>query len=158
MYSRLRDAAQPPDDGHRYWPPLGGNPEGARSIEYGDIIHDQDNSGSASRKIISLFIAAAAIAATLAAVQPAAAQRAGGLFGEGSASTSVLAPGMRLHAVNPSLSLSTSATSPLQQQMQDDYATSLMGAQRQLLQENPSGSSRSELSIGSQLNGYMGPR
>lgn len=107
---------------------------------------------------ISLFIAAAAIAATLAAVQPAVAQRAGGLFGEGSASTSVLAPGMRLHAVNPSLSLSTSATSPLQQQMQDDYATSLMGAQRQLLQENPSGSSRSELSIGNQLNGYMGPR
>lgn len=41
---------------------------------------------------ISLFIAAAAIAATLAAVQPAVAQRAGGLFGEGSASTSVLAP------------------------------------------------------------------
>jgi hypothetical protein len=109
-------------------------------------------------KSFPLFIAAAAIAAALAAGQPAAAQRAGGLFGEGSASTSVLAPGMRLHAVNPSLSLSTSATSPLQQQMQDDYATSLMGAQRQLLQENPSGSSRSELSIGNQLNGYMGPR
>lgn len=109
-------------------------------------------------KSFSLFIAAAAIAATLAAVQPAAAQRAGGLFGEDSTSTRMLAPGMQLHAVNPSLSLSAPATSPLQEQMQDDYATSLMDAQRQLLQENPSGSSRSELSIGSQLNSYMGPR
>jgi hypothetical protein len=36
------------------WPPLGGNPNGARSIKYGDIIHDQDNSGSASRKNLAV--------------------------------------------------------------------------------------------------------
>jgi hypothetical protein len=42
--------------------------------------------------------------------------------------------------------------------MQDDYATSLMSVQRQLLQENPSGVSRPEFSIGRQLNGFMGPR
>ena len=55
------------------------------------------------------------------------------------------------------MSLSAPAISPIQQQMQDDYATSLMSAQRQLLQQNPSGDSRPELSIGNQLNGYMGP-
>jgi hypothetical protein len=42
--------------------------------------------------------------------------------------------------------------------MQDDYATNLMSAQRQLLQQNPSGVSRPELSIGGQLNGFMAPR
>jgi hypothetical protein len=68
------------------------------------------------------------------------------------------APGAQLHAVNPSLSLIAPATSPIQQQMQDDYATNLMSAQRQLLQQNPSGVSRPELSIGGQLNGFMAPR
>jgi hypothetical protein len=68
------------------------------------------------------------------------------------------APGLQLHAVNPSLSLSAPATSPLQQQMQDDYATNLMQAQHQLMQQNPSGDGRAELSIGRQLNGFMGPR
>ena len=57
-------------------------------------------------KSFSLFIASAAIAAILAAAQPVAAQRAGGLFGEESTPAPVLAPGMQLHAVNPSLSLS----------------------------------------------------
>ena len=62
------------------------------------------------------------------------------------------------HAVNPSLSLSAPTTSPLQEQMQDDYATSLMNAQRQLSLQNPSGYSPAQLSIGRQLDGYMGPR
>ena len=70
----------------------------------------------------------------------------------------MVAPGLQLHAVNPSMSLAAPATSPLQEQMQDDYATGLMNAQRQLLQQNPSGDSRSELSIGSQLHGFSGPR
>jgi len=67
-------------------------------------------------------------------------------------------PHLQLHAVNPSLSLSAPTTSPLQQQMQDNYATGLMGAQRELLQQNPSGLRRQELAIGHELNGFTGPR
>jgi hypothetical protein len=61
------------------------------------------------------------------------------------------------HAVNPSLSLSAPATTPLQQQIQQNYATSLIAAQRQLLQHNPSGDGREELAIGQQLNGFTAP-
>ena len=111
-------------------------------------------------KAVSLAVAVAAITGVLAAAQPATAQR----FDNGSASafggdgTRMLAPGMQLHAVNPSLSLSAPASAPLQEQMQDDYATTLMNAQRQLLQQNPAGDSPAERSIGSQLDGYEGPR
>jgi hypothetical protein len=63
-----------------------------------------------------------------------------------------------LHAVNPSLSVTAPTSSPLQQQMRQDYATSLMGAQRDLLQQNPSGLGRQEQAIGRELNGYMAPR
>jgi hypothetical protein len=66
--------------------------------------------------------------------------------------------GLSAHALNPSLSLSAPATSPLQQQMQDNYATGLMGAQRELLQQNPSGLGRQELAIGHELNSFTGPR
>lgn len=69
-----------------------------------------------------------------------------------------MTPHLQLHAVNPSLSLSAPAANPLQQQMQDNYATGLMGAQRELLQQNPSGLGRQELAIGHELNGFMGPR
>ena len=58
------------------------------------------------------------------------------------------------HAVNPSLSLSAPTNSPLQEQMREDYATGLMGAQRELLQQNPSGLGRQEQEIGQELNGY----
>jgi hypothetical protein len=64
----------------------------------------------------------------------------------------------QLHAVNPSQSLSAPTNSPLQQQMREDYATGLRGAQRDLLQQNPSGLGRQEQEIGRELNGYMGPR
>ena len=106
-----------------------------------------------------LVVATVVMAATFG-VQLAAAQLLGGPMHSsiGGASTPMLAPGLRLHAVNPSMSLGAPANSPLQQQTQDDYATGLMDAQRQLLQQNPSGDSRSELSIGSQLNGFTGPR
>jgi hypothetical protein len=71
-------------------------------------------------------------------------------------------PGMepppQLHAVNPSLSLSAPTNSPLQQQMREDYHTNLMGAQRDLLQQNPSGLGREEQAIGRELNNYTGPR
>ena len=60
----------------------------------------------------------------------------------------------QLHAVNPSMSLTAPTNSPLQDQMRQDYATGLMGAQRDLLQQNPSGLGRQEEGIGRQLNGY----
>ena len=60
----------------------------------------------------------------------------------------------QVHAYNPSLSLSTPTNSPLQEQMREDYATSLMAGQRQLLEQNPSGLGRQELEIGRELNGY----
>jgi hypothetical protein len=63
-------------------------------------------------------------------------------------------PPAPLHAMNRSLSLSTPATNPLQQQMQDDYATNLMAAQRERLQLNPSGLTRQERAIGHALNGF----
>ena len=63
-------------------------------------------------------------------------------------------PHLQLHAVNPSMSLSPPTNNPLQQQMRQDYATDLMGAQRELLQQNPSGLGRQEQAIGRELNGY----
>jgi hypothetical protein len=67
-------------------------------------------------------------------------------------------PRLQLHAVNPSMSLSAPTNSPLQEQMRQDYATGLMGAQRDLLQQNPSGLDRQEQAIGRELNGYTAPR
>jgi hypothetical protein len=58
------------------------------------------------------------------------------------------------HIVNPGISLSAPATSPLQQQMQDDYATQLSQAQHDMLVQNPSGITRPELSISRALNGF----
>jgi hypothetical protein len=84
-----------------------------------------------------LLVIFAALVAT-----PAAAQQSG--------TVATLPP----HIVNPSLSLSAPATSPLQQQMQDDYATQLMGAQRNLLLQNPSGATRAERNIGHALDGF----
>ena len=63
-------------------------------------------------------------------------------------------PMPQLHAVNPSLSLSAPTNTPLQEQMRQDYGTGLMGAQRALRQQNPSGLGRQEQEIGRELNGY----
>jgi len=60
----------------------------------------------------------------------------------------------QLHAVNPSNVADGADNSPLQDQMRQDYATGLMGAQRDLLQQNPSGLGRQEEGRGRQLNGY----
>jgi hypothetical protein len=65
-----------------------------------------------------------------------------------------LAPHLSAHAVNPSISLSAPAATPFQQQTQYDYATQLMQSQRELLQQNPSGTTRQELAIGHELNGF----
>ena len=81
------------------------------------------------------------IVATLATI-PVAAQERGFM------------PPMQLHAVNPSMSLSAPTNSPIQEQMRQDYATGLMGSQRELMQQNPSGLGRQEQAIGRKLNGY----
>jgi hypothetical protein len=88
-----------------------------------------------SFSLIALLLAALSIV-------PAAAQSRGGVAH------------VPMHAINPSISLSAPATSPLQQQMQDDYATQLMQSQRDLLLQNPSGTTRQELAIGHELNGF----
>jgi hypothetical protein len=87
-------------------------------------------------KLLSL-----AILAALAATPVAAQER-------------VTTPPPQLHAINPSMSLSAPANNPLQEQMRQDYATGLTGAQRDLLQQNPSGLGRQEQAIGRELNGY----
>jgi hypothetical protein len=113
-----------------------------------------------SVKALALVIGAAAIAAAVSA-QPAAAQVLGSGAVDaatGAGGIRMAAPGLQLHAVNPSMSLSAPATSPIEEQMQDDYATSLRSAQRQLLEQNPSGVTRPELSIGRQLDDFTGPR
>lgn len=89
--------------------------------------------------VLALLVASLATS-PVAAQQPGSTPRPGG------------------HALNPSLSLSAPATSPLQQQMQQDYASQLVGAQRDLLQQNPSGTTRQELAIGHEINDYTGPR
>jgi hypothetical protein len=62
------------------------------------------------------------------------------------------------HAFNPSESLSGPTNSPFADQTREDYAATLRGAQRELLQQNPSGDTRQEELIGRELNGYVAPR
>jgi hypothetical protein len=57
-------------------------------------------------------------------------------------------------AINPSLSLTPPAQRPLQQQIQQNYRSQLLAAQRELLQTNPSGLSREQLAIAHLLNAY----
>lgn len=86
---------------------------------------------------------AAAIATSVSfAALPGFAQHIGG------------APMPDLRAINPSLSLSARPTSPVQQQIQQDYRSNLLGTQRDLLQSNPSGLSREQIAIGHHLDGY----
>jgi hypothetical protein len=98
-------------------------------------------------KTLSVLVLVTAVSGALASVPAAAQER----FAPEQRS---LSPTPQLQAVNPSLSLSAPTNSPLQEQMREDYATSLMGAQRELLEQNPSGLGRQELEIGRELNGY----
>ncbi len=93
-------------------------------------------------KTIPTLALAAAVSAALAGV-PAAAQQRG----------LAQSPGA-VHAFNPSESLSGSTNSPLQDQIRENYASGLQGAQRELLQQNPSGVGRQELEIGRELNSF----
>jgi hypothetical protein len=65
---------------------------------------------------------------------------------------------MPLHAFNPSESLSRPTSSPFADQMREDYASQLRGAQRELLHQNAVGDTRQEEEIGRELNGYVAPR
>ena len=94
-------------------------------------------------KSISFALSTMAIFASFAMAPVGAQQRA-------------IEPHMQL--LNPSLSTSAPTNSPIQEQMRQDYATGLMGAQRNLLQPNPSGLGRQEEAAGRELNGYVGPR
>ena len=90
-------------------------------------------------------VTAAVISACLASL-PVAAQERG------------IEPPTQLHAFNPTESLSAPTNSPIADQMREDYAATLRGAQRQLLQQNPSGDTRQEQEISRELNGYIAPR
>ena len=90
-------------------------------------------------RVISLPLAIACIAGISLAALPVSAQQM---------------HGARTHAINPSQSLSSPATSPVQQQIQQDYHSDLLGAQRDLSQSNPSGLGREQIAIGHMLNGY----
>jgi hypothetical protein len=67
-------------------------------------------------------------------------------------------PAPQSRAVNPNMSLSAPTNSPLQAQVRENYATSLRGAESDLLRQNPSGLMPDQLAIGHELNGYMAPR
>jgi hypothetical protein len=99
-----------------------------------------------------LFPALLLIFAALAAT-PAAAQLRGSGAGTGvRGGVTVTTPPP--HIINPSTPLSAPATSSLQQQMQDDYATQLRSAQHDLLLQNPSGTTRPEMGLSRALNGF----
>ena len=63
-------------------------------------------------------------------------------------------PAAAQRALNPNLSLSAPATSPVQQQIQENYRIQLLQQQRELLLQNPSGLSREQIDIQHLLNIY----
>ena len=112
---------------------------------------------------VSAIVVASCFASTVAAAQqpmvaPVPQSRSVNPDTSLSAPTIGVARVPQSHAVNPSMSLSAPTNSPLQAQMRENYATGLRGAQRDLLQQNPSGLTPNQLAIGHELNGYMGPR
>lgn len=86
----------------------------------------------------------------LAFATPAAAQEVGLMHSFGGGMHGTRAASL----LHPNLSISAPAMNPMQAQMQDDYATQLQTEQRELLQQNPSGTTHDELTIGNQLNGF----
>jgi hypothetical protein len=100
-----------------------------------------------------LFPASVMIFAALAATPVVAQQRVGTPFQR---PNTITPPVQRPNIITPpgSVSLSTPGTSPLQQQMQTDYATQLRQAQTGLLQQNSSGQTRPEMGISRSLNGF----
>jgi hypothetical protein len=111
------------------------------AMRQGRRVSGAEMTGGIAMRKLSVIAATTAILACLGVHPVAAQQRDTG-------------PMPDLHAINPSLSLTAPTNSPLQDQVRQDYATSLMGAQRELLQQNPSGLGRQEQAIGRELNDY----
>jgi hypothetical protein len=99
-------------------------------------------------KMLSYSLAALLVAASSL---PASAQRLSSMhaFGGGFAH-----PSGTVRMFHPGVSLTAPATTPFDQQMQQSSATQLQQTQHDLLQQNPSGLTRSEISVGNDLNGY----
>ena len=66
-------------------------------------------------------------------------------------------PATPYYAMDPRSPLMPRAASPVQQQMLENYRTQLLQAQRDSLQQNPSGLGRDQLQLGNQLNTFNGP-
>ena len=66
-------------------------------------------------------------------------------------------PAMPYYAMDPKSPLTPRAASPVQQQMLENYRSQLLQAQRDSLQQNPSGLGRDQLQLGNQLNTFNGP-
>lgn len=66
-------------------------------------------------------------------------------------------PAPPYYAMDPTSPLTPRAASPVQQQMLENYRTQLLQAQRDSLQQNPSGLGRDQLQLGNQLNAFGGP-
>jgi hypothetical protein len=66
-------------------------------------------------------------------------------------------PAAPYYAMDPTSLPTPRAASPVQQQMLESYRTQLLQAQRDSLQQNPSGLGRDQLQIGNQLNAFGGP-
>jgi hypothetical protein len=66
-------------------------------------------------------------------------------------------PATPYYAMDPTTPLTPRAASPVQQQVLENYRTQLLQAQRDALQQNPSGPGRDQLQLGNQLNTFNGP-
>jgi hypothetical protein len=66
-------------------------------------------------------------------------------------------PATPYYAMDPNSPLTPRAANPVQQQVLENYRTQLLQAQRDSLQQNPSGLGPNQLRIGNQLNAFGGP-
>ena len=73
------------------------------------------------------------------------------------AASGQVSPAAPYYAMDPTSPLTPRAANPVQQQVLENYRTQLLQAQRDSLQQNPSGLGRDQLQIGGQLNGFGGP-
>jgi hypothetical protein len=65
-----------------------------------------------------------------------------------------LVPNPPYYATNPNQPFAPSPSSPVQQQVLENYRTQLLQTQREMLQQNPSGLSRDQIEVNRQVNTY----
>jgi hypothetical protein len=80
-----------------------------------------------------------------------------GLAAISAAASGQVPPATPYYAMDPKSPLTPRAASPVQQQVLENYRSQLLQAQRDSLQQNPSGLGREQLQLGAQLNGFAGP-